>query len=189
MTYKRVRYSLKKRGNKAFEEKSVLLDKIKDGVHSEHYRPVYFYEAVFAASPPIQYGWDPRGQPHMLELRNHCCRSVPDASGYSNNMLFYKTESGSTTRADVTYFLEQVARQGDERLTILVLGDPPVHRRVDEETRKICFFEHSMCLLYLPALNLIEMVWKQAIYHWRRFINWNKERLESEKRVVAGNRF
>lgn len=92
-------------------------------------------------------------------------------------------------RADVTYFLEQVARQGDERLTILVLGDPPVHRRVDEETRKICFFEHSMCLLYLPALNLIEMVWKQAIYHWRRFINWNKERLESEKRVVAGNRF
>ncbi|RIQ15699.1 transposase, partial [Salmonella enterica] len=28
---------------------------------------------------------------------------------------------------------------------------------------------------YSPELNLIEMVWKTAKYHWRRFINWNKE--------------
>ena len=66
----------KKRDSKAFAEKSVMLDKLKNEVPPEHYRLVYFDEAGFAASPPIQYGWGPRGQPHMVEPQNHCRRSV-----------------------------------------------------------------------------------------------------------------
>ncbi|HAT1685557.1 TPA: transposase, partial [Klebsiella oxytoca] len=119
----------------------------------------------------MQYGWGPRGLPHMVEPQCHCRRSVLGALDYSSNTLFYQTESGSVTRADVTDFLEQVAKQGDERLTILVLDNAPVHRGIDEELRERWFFEYNMCLLYLPAyspeLNLIEMVWKQAKYHWR----------------------
>ncbi|WP_255523168.1 transposase [Xenorhabdus sp. PB62.4] len=38
--------------------------------------------------------------------------------------------------------------------------------------------------LYLPAyspeLNLIEIVWKQAKYHWRRFITWTQDTMEYE---------
>ncbi|WEF29177.1 hypothetical protein PYR66_05475 [Klebsiella aerogenes] len=29
--------------------------------------------------------------------------------------------------------------------------------------------------MYGPELNLIEIVWKQAKYHWRRFITWTKD--------------
>ncbi|HFW4799221.1 TPA: transposase [Salmonella enterica subsp. diarizonae serovar 60-67:z35:-] len=39
---------------------------------------------------------------------------------------------------------------------------------------------------YSPELNLIKMVWKQAKYHWRRFINWSKETLESELDNLLG---
>lgn len=120
----------------------------------------------------------------MVEPQNHCRRSVLGALDYSSNTLFYQTESGSVTRTDVIAFLDQVARQGDDHLTILVLDNAPVHRGIDDETRKRWFFEHNMCLLYLPAyspeLNVIEMVWKKAKYHWRRFINWSKETLGSE---------
>ncbi|CBJ89727.1 conserved hypothetical protein [Xenorhabdus nematophila ATCC 19061] len=41
-----------------------------------------------------------------------------------------------------------------------------------------------MFLFYLPAyspeLNLIEIVWKQAKYHWRRFITWTQNTMEHE---------
>ncbi|CAM3340811.1 putative transposase (fragment) [Xenorhabdus nematophila ATCC 19061] len=41
-----------------------------------------------------------------------------------------------------------------------------------------------MLLLYLPAyspeLNLIEIVWKQAKYDWRRFITWTQDTMEYE---------
>ncbi|CBJ90274.1 hypothetical protein XNC1_2215 [Xenorhabdus nematophila ATCC 19061] len=29
-------------------------------------------------------------------------------------------------------------------------------------------------------MNLIEIVWKQAKYHWRRFINWTQNTMEHE---------
>ncbi|SFN88890.1 transposase, partial [Xenorhabdus japonica] len=39
-------------------------------------------------------------------------------------------------------------------------------------------------LLYLPAyspeLNLIEIIWKQAKYHWRRFITRTQDTMEDE---------
>jgi transposase len=30
---------------------------------------------------------------------------------------------------------------------------------------------------YSPELNLIEIVWKHAMYHWRRFVTWTNEPL------------
>lgn len=151
---------------------------------------MYFDEAGFSASPPIQYGWGPRGKSHAVEPRNHCRHSVLGALDYATNTLFYQTESGSVTRTDVVVFLEQVAKQGDGRLTILVLDNAPIHRGIDAATRTRWLSEYNMCLLYLPAyspeLNLIEIVWKQAKYHWRRFINWSKETMEYELDNLLG---
>lgn len=74
-------------------------------------------------------------------------------------------------------FLEQVAEQGDERLTILVLDNATIHHGIGAVTKSRWFREYNMFLFYLPAyspeLNYIEMVWEQAKYHWRRFINWS----------------
>ncbi|CBJ83005.1 putative transposase [Xenorhabdus bovienii str. Jollieti] len=53
-----------------------------------------------------------------------------------------------------------------------------------------------MFLLYLPAyspkLNLIEIIWKQTNYHWRRFITWTQDTMEYELNTLFedyGNQF
>lgn len=167
-----------------------MLDKIKAGARSGHYRLVYFDEAGFAASPPVQYGWSPRGKPHETEPHNHCKRSVLGALNYTDNSLFYRTVAGSTTRACVTDFLEQVAKQGDNRLTFLVLDNARIHHGIDVETRARWLREHNMILRYLPTyspeLNLIEIVWKQAKYHWRRFITWTRDTMDCELDSLLG---
>ncbi|CDH07090.1 transposase (fragment) [Xenorhabdus bovienii str. oregonense] len=79
-------------------------------------------------------------------------------------------------------FLEQVAKQGDKRLTFLVPDNARIHHGIAEKIRNRWLREHNMILLYLPAyspeLNLIEIVWKQAKYHWRRFIIWTQDTME-----------
>jgi hypothetical protein len=38
-----------------------------------------------------------------------------------------------------------------------------------------------------PELNLIEIVWKHAKYHWRRFVTWTKETIDAEiGKLLAG---
>ncbi|MDC9582311.1 hypothetical protein PSI15_12175 [Xenorhabdus sp. PR6a] len=41
-------------------------------------------------------------------------------------------------------------------------------------------------LTYSPELNLIEIVWKQAKYHWRRFMTWTQETMEEEINALVG---
>lgn len=31
-----------------------------------------------------------------------------------------------------------------------------------------------------PELNMIEILWKQAKYHWREFVTWSKESFRSQ---------
>jgi transposase len=39
---------------------------------------------------------------------------------------------------------------------------------------------------YSPELNPIEIVWKHAKYHWRRFATWTKEQLfEAVRNLMA----
>ncbi|CDH33432.1 IS630 family transposase [Xenorhabdus bovienii] len=168
-----------------------MLNKIKMGARLGHYRLVYLDEVGFCASPPVQYGWSLRGKPHETEPQNHVRRSVLGALNYTDNTLFYQMKQGSMTRTNVIDFLEQVAKQGDNRLTFLVLDNAPIHHGIDKEIKYRWFMEHNMILLYLPAyspeLNLIEIVWKQAKYHWRRFITWTQETMESEiNTLLAG---
>uniref|UniRef100_UPI0036DA27F5 transposase n=1 Tax=Photorhabdus sp. RM322S TaxID=3342825 RepID=UPI0036DA27F5 len=153
---------LKKRNETEFAKKSALLNKIKAGARLGHYSLVYFDEAGFAASPSVQYGWSPRGKSHETEPRNHDRRSVMGALNYTDNGLFYQMSSESITRADVIDFLEQVAKQGDNRLTFLVLDNARIHHGIEEKNKDRWLREHNMLLLYLPAysleLNLIEIV-------------------------------
>ncbi|WP_099116111.1 IS630 family transposase, partial [Xenorhabdus miraniensis] len=151
---------------------------------SEHYRLIYLDEAGFYASPPVQYGWSPRGKPHETEPQNHVRRSVLGALNYTDNTLFYQIISDNVTRADVIDFLEQIAQQGDDRLTFVVLDNARIHHGLEKEIERRWLQEHNLFLLYLPTyspeLNLIEIVWRQAKYHWRRFMTWTQETMEYE---------
>src|SRR5471032_911342 len=63
-------------------------------------------------------------------------------------------------------FLEQIALQGDERPTVVVLDNASIHHAIEPEVHERWLREHRMQLFYLPPyspeLNLIEIVWKQA---------------------------
>jgi transposase len=37
---------------------------------------------------------------------------------------------------------------------------------------------------YSSELNLIESLWKQAKYYWRRFVTWSREQLLGEVRKL-----
>ena len=39
---------------------------------------------------------------------------------------------------------------------------------------------------YSPELNMIEILWKQAKYHWRRFITWTHDTIDSEIDALLG---
>ncbi|MGF1761413.1 transposase, partial [Photobacterium sagamiensis] len=111
-------------------------------------------------------------------------RSVLGALDYAANTFQYEITDKSVTRTTVVKFLEQVAEQGDDRLTFIVLDNARMHHGIDQKTLEHWLMQHYMILVYLPAyspeLNLIEILWKQAKYYRRRFITWSKETLEAE---------
>jgi transposase len=53
-----------------------------------------------------------------------------------------------------------------------------IHHAIDLEVHGRWLREHRMQLFYLPSyspeLNVIEILWKRAKHHWRRFVTWTK---------------
>ena len=170
--------------------KSATLEKLQCAARANAVRLVYFDEAGFAASPPVQRAWSPRGLPHRVEPRFHCRRSVLGALDFGANALTHHVTSSSIKGGAVIEFLEQIALQGDERPTVVVLDNASIHHAIEPEVHERWLREHRMQLFYLPPyspeLNLIEIVWKQAKYHWRNFVTWTKETIDDEVRSLLG---
>jgi len=154
-------------------------------------RLIYFDEAGFSASPPVQYGWSLRGQPHQLEPKPHCRRSVLGALDYTANTLFHFATAQRVQRTTVVEFLDHVARQGNGQPTFVVLDNAKIHHHIDQETLDRWLIEHRMILFYLPAyspeLNLIEIIWREAKYRWRRFITWSRDTFDAEIANLLGS--
>ncbi|MBC8752649.1 MULTISPECIES: transposase [Paraburkholderia] len=79
-------------------------------------------------------------------------------------------------------------QQSSSRLVVL---DNASILHNDQETINRWFFEHRMVLFYLPPyspeLNLIEILWKHAKYHRRRFVTWTKETIDAKvKKLLDG---
>ena len=152
----------------------------------------YFDQSGFSASPPVQRGWSPIGEPHRVFPQPHCKRSVLGALDFGANLLTYHTSKTTIKRPDVVQFLEQIARESTPGLTtVVVLDNASIHHNIDQETIDRWFLEHRMVLFYLPPyspeLNLIEILWKHAKYHWRRFVTWTKETIDAEvKKLLDG---
>ncbi len=165
--------------------KSNALKKLKKMASAGKCRLVYFDEAGFCASPPVQYGWSPLGQPHQLEPKPHCRRSVLGVLDYTANKLFHVATANKVQRTTVIQFLDEVAQEGHcDQPTIVVLDNARIHHNIDQATLDRWLTEYRMMLFYLPAyspeLNLIEMVWREAKYHWRRFVTWSRETFDAE---------
>jgi hypothetical protein len=186
----------KKLSQEDFEMKSATLEKLQCAARANAIRLVYFDEAGFAASPPVLRAWSPRGLPHCVEPRFHYRRSVLGALDFGANALTHHVMSSSIKGGAVVEFLEQIALQGDERPTVVVLDNASIHHAIDPEVHERWLREHRMQLFYLlpydrrkslwdsPELNLIEIVWKQAKYHWANFVTWTRETIDDEVRSL-----
>ena len=171
--------------------KAQTLSKLQQAARDDMCRLIYLDEAGFSASAPVQRGWSPIGQPHVIVPQPHCRRSVLGALDYGANTLMHQVYGCNVKRDTVVQFIDQVAQVGESsKPTIVVLDNARIHHGIDEDTLHRWGCEHNLWLLYLPAyspeLNLIEIVWKHAKYHWRRFVTWTKETIDDELSVLLG---
>ena len=165
--------------------KAATLAKLQQAAFDGACQLFYFDQSGFSASPPVQRGWSPVGEPHRVFPQPHCRRSVLGALDFGANLLTYRASKATIKRPDVVQFLEQIARESTPGLTtVVVLDNASIHHNLDKETIDRWFLEHRMVLFYLPPyspeLNLIEILWKHAKYHWRRFVSWTKETIDAE---------
>lgn len=150
-----------------------------------HCRLLYLDESGFAATPNVQRAWCRRGRPHAAEAVSHARRANAVAVlDYAANALQFETLGHSVKRPDVTAFLERLASQPAGRPTFVVLDNAAIHRGIDPDRLEHWRTDHHFILCHLPPyspeLNLIEILWKQAKFFWRRFVTWDKNRLLEE---------
>jgi transposase len=161
------------------------LEQVKQAARDNECRLLYLDEAGFSASPPIQRSWSPLGLPHAIEPKSHCRRSVIGALDFGTNCLHHNTHTGTIKRGDVVAFLDQVLAKSPSVLpTLIVLDNARIHHHIDQEDIDRWLIQHHAVLIYLPPyspeLNLIEIIWKQAKYFWRRFVTWTAANFDQE---------
>jgi hypothetical protein len=147
-------------------------------------------ESGFSTIPNVQRSWSPLGQPHTADASLYRKRvNVLGALNYRTGRLEYDRHSGSVKQAEVEAFIQRLAEQCDpERITLVVLDNARIHHAIAQETRDEWMCRYKLCLFFLPTyspeLNLIELLWKQAKYHWRCFTSWTAAQLVDEVTVM-----
>lgn len=146
----------------------------------------YLDESGFSNIPNVQRAWAPKGKPHAADASSGRQRvNVIGALEFNSGRLWYDLHSQAVKRPQVTELIDRIARREQRMpLTVVVLDNATMHHHFDSDKLDEWLIEHRLILLHLPPyspeLNLIEIVWKHAKYHWRRFITWSKEQLREE---------
>lgn len=134
----------------------------------------------------MQRAWSPKGVSHTADASVAKQRvNVVGALDYASGKLWYDLHGQSVKRPAVIDLIDRIARREQRMpLTVVVLDNASIHHNIDAEKLDEGLIEHRLILLHLPPyspeLNPIEMVWKHAKYHWRRFVSWSKDQLFAE---------
>jgi transposase len=168
-----------------------VLTRLRDVARRGDMRLIYYDEATFCASPPVQRSSSPLGQPHATESAKHCTRSVLGALDFGTQQLETAAYAHTTTREVFVSFIDQMLqRSATAPLTLIVLDNTHIHHHVPPDVLDRWLIDHHTLLFYLPPyspeLNLIEIVWKKLKYHWRRFVTWSRESFEAELSKLLG---
>jgi hypothetical protein len=154
---------------------------------------LYFDEAGFSCLPNVQRSWSALGKPHTADASGSRRRAnVLGALNYATQHLSFEVCEHSVCREDVIAFLDLTAQAySSDKFTFLVLDNASTHHRIDQEIIDRWLIVHRFVPLYLPPyspeLNLIEILWKHAKYHWRGFTAWTRDTLISEvTHLLAG---
>lgn len=139
---------------------------------------LYFDEAGFSCLPNVQRSWSPLGLPHTADASFGRKRAnVMGALDYAKRKLHFEICEHNVRREHVIPFVDHLAQSSaPDKFTFLVMDNASIHKNIDSSITKRWQDENKFFLLYLPPyspeLNLIEILWKHAKYHWRDFTSW-----------------
>ena len=157
---------------------------------SKEVQLVYFDESGICNVPNVQRSWSPLGTPHSADASIGRKRvNVLGALNYAAGTLAFAVYEHTVCRQDVVNFLDKQAHNSArDKLTVVVMDNASIHRHIDPKVLEEWMVRDRFVLLFLPPyspeLNLIEILWKQAKYHWRLFISWASKDLLSEVRAL-----
>lgn len=141
---------------------------------------IYYDEAGFSASPPVQRAWSPAGCAHAVTPAHHQRVAVMGALDFARQRLYHVQGASTVNRETFIDFMEHLIPQIAKPVpTFIILDNARIHHGLDDSLtlRWMKEFNTFLCYLppYSPELNMIEILWKQAKYHWREFATWSKE--------------
>lgn len=163
-----------------------MLDKLKIAAKSGLAHLFFFDESGMSTVPNVQRAWSPLGVPHCADASVSRKRvNILGALNYAANTLVHTLHESTVKRPQVVEFIDRLAVQHtDGKPIIVVLDNASIHHNIDKEKIDEWLFNHRLILVYLtpysPELNPIEILWKQAKYHWRKFTTWTRENLLHE---------
>lgn len=146
----------------------------------------YLDESGFSNIPNVQRSWSPKGQPHQTDAGAPRGRvNVIGALDWATGNVLHHIQEQTVKRKSVVEFIDRIAKREEGKpLTLVVLDNARIHHGIDSAILDKWLVNHRLVLVHLPPyspeLNPIEIVWKQAKYHWRRFVTWSKEQLLNE---------
>lgn len=144
---------------------------------------LYLDESGFSTVPSVQRAWSPLGQPHQADASVGKKRvNVLGALDPVHQILWHAESEKSMQRTEVVNFIDQVAQHHSQEIpTIVVLDNAAIHCHIDADKIHEWGSKNRLFLFYLPPyspeLNLIEILWKQAKYYWRKFESWTRQEL------------
>jgi len=153
----------------------------------------YLDESGFCNIPNVQRAWNPKGKPHTADASLARQRvNVVGALDYATGHLWHDLHTKSICRDAVVTLIDRIAQRTPRLpLTIVVLDNATIHHGIDPEKLDDWLINHRLLLMHLPPyspeLNPIEIVWKQAKYHWRRFATWTTDQLLEEVQNLMVN--
>ena len=140
---------------------------------------IYYDEAGFSASPPVQHAWLPLGCPHAVTPTPHQRCAVMGALNFAGQRLYHAQAASAVNRETFIDFMEHlIPRIAKPVPALIILDNARIHHGLSDSLtlRWMKEFNTFLCYLppYSPELNMIEILWKQAKYHWREFVTCSK---------------
>jgi len=169
------------------------MGKIQRDAHNGKIELFYFDEAGFSCLPSVQRSWSPLGKPHCADASvGHKRANVMGALNYAQGTLYFDVCDHTIRREHVINFLDRLAESSaQDKLTFVWMDNASIHHSIEQEITDRWLVDHRFVLLYLPPyspeLNLIEILWKHAKYHWRDFTSWTRDTLIQNVQVLLND--
>lgn len=184
--YPNTAFAEKKRCPEQFEAARENLRRCQEAAREGKLSLFYLDESGFSTIPNVQRSWSPKGKPHAADASIARQRvNVVGALDYASGEIWYDLHGQSVKRDAVVKLIDRISQREQRMpLTLVVLDNARIHHHFDPKKLDEWLVEHRLVLVHLPPyspeLNPIEIVWKQAKYHWRRFVTWSKDELLEE---------